>query len=252
MADKVAIFLDVENLSGWLKANGGRILLERSTELGQVAVCRAYGDFSSPTVNTRQTDLNPLGFEFVHAYHPVSGKNSADIQIVVDVMDYVARIPDLKWVVLATGDSDFSPLFRRLRELGKSVIGVGPKSVLSETVQKSCNQFIYTDSLARASNAASTAAKNTAKTASSKSTQPRKAALKLLASALKQLPEGADLSAVKKKMVEMDAAFDHSTLGFKGFKKFLQSAPEVVTLYERNNAWHAKAAITATSTASNP
>ena len=56
-------------------------------------------------------------------------------------MEYLARIPDLEWVVLASGDSDFSPLFRRLRELGKSVVGVGPRSALSEAVKKSCNRF---------------------------------------------------------------------------------------------------------------
>ncbi|TVQ15457.1 MAG: NYN domain-containing protein, partial [Leptolyngbya sp. DLM2.Bin27] len=123
MTDKVAIFLDVENLSGWLKSDGGETLLERANELGRVVVRRAYGDFSISAVIARQTELNLLGFEFVHVYHPAKGKNSADIQIVVDVMEYLARIPDLEWIVLATGDSDFSPLFRRLREMGKSVVG---------------------------------------------------------------------------------------------------------------------------------
>ena len=84
MTEKVAIFLDVENLSGWLKADGGEILLERANELGRVVVRRAYGDFSIKGVSIRQPELNLLGFEFVHVYHPVKGKNSADIQIVVE------------------------------------------------------------------------------------------------------------------------------------------------------------------------
>ena len=183
MADKVAIFLDVENLSGWLKAEGGEILLERSTELGQVAVRRAYGDFSIQSVSVRQTELNLLGFEFVHVYHPVKGKNSADIQIVVDVMEYVARIPDLKWFVLATGDSDFSPLFRRLRELGKAVVGVGPRSALSEAVKKSCNRFIYIDNSPQSDSAASL-----------KTAQLREDALELLEQVLAKLSEGVNLS----------------------------------------------------------
>ncbi len=65
MTDKVAVFLDVENLSGWLKAEGGEILLDRSTELGRVAVRRAYGDFSVQSVSVRQAELNLLGFESV-------------------------------------------------------------------------------------------------------------------------------------------------------------------------------------------
>jgi NYN domain/OST-HTH/LOTUS domain len=231
MTDKVAVFLDVENLSGWLKAEGGEILLDRSTELGRVAVRRAYGDFSNQSVSVRQTDLNLLGFEFVHVYHPVKGKNSADIQIVVDVMEYIARIPDLKWFVLATGDSDFSPLFRRLRELGKSVVGVGPRSALSEAVKKSCNRFIYIDSLPNSDDAASL-----------KAAQLREDALELLERVLKKLPEGANLSILKNKMLEIDSAFDESNLGFNGFKKFLQNAPEIVTLHQVKSGWHAKAA----------
>lgn len=230
MAEKVAIFLDVENLSGWLKADGGEALLERANELGRVVVRRAYGDFSIASVSVRQPELNLLGFEFVHVYHPVKGKNSADIQIVVDVMEYLARIPDLEWVVLATGDSDFSPLFRRLRELGKSVVGVGPRSALSEAVKKSCNRFIYIDE--KLTNGVS---------ASLKTNQLREDALDLLEHTLEKFPDGASLSALKNKMLEIDSAFDEHNLGFSGFMKFLQSAPEVVKLYQTKGIWHAKA-----------
>lgn len=231
MADKVAIFLDVENLSGWLKADGGEALLERANELGRVVVRRAYGDFSIQSVSVRQPELNLLGFEFVHVYHPVKGKNSADIQIVVDVMEYLARIPDLEWVVLATGDADFSPLFRRLRELGKSVVGVGPRSALSEAVKKSCNRFIYIDEESTSDSAS----------ASLKTTQLREDALDLLERVLDKFPDGVSLSTLKNEMLELDSAFDEQNLGFAGFMKFLQSAPEIVTVYQTKQAWHAKA-----------
>ncbi|MDX2240679.1 MAG: NYN domain-containing protein [Leptolyngbyaceae cyanobacterium bins.302] len=230
MADKVAIFLDVENLSGWLKADGGETLLERANELGRVVVRRAYGDFSIQSVSVRQPELNLLGFEFVHVYHPVKGKNSADIQIVVDVMEYLARIPDLEWVVLATGDSDFSPLFRRLRELGKSVVGVGPRSALSEAVKKSCNRFIYIDEESTSDSSSG----------SLKTTQLREDALDLLERVLDKFPDGAGLSTLKSEMLELDSAFDEQNLGFSGFMKFLQSAPEMVTVYQVKQAWHAK------------
>ena len=230
MADKVAIFLDVENLSGWLKADGGETLLERANELGRVVVRRAYGDFSIQSVSIRQPELNLLGFEFVHVYHPVKGKNSADIQIVVDVMEYLSRIPDLEWVVLATGDSDFSPLFRRLRELGKSVVGVGPRSALSEAVKKSCNRFIYIDEESTDEN----------QSGSLKTTQLREDALDLLEHVLGKFPDGASLSALKNKMLEIDSAFDEQNLGFSGFMKFLESAPEMVIVYQTKQVWHAK------------
>jgi len=232
MAEKVAIFLDVENLSGWLKADGGETLLKRANELGRVVVRRAYGDFSIQAVSVRQPELNLLGFEFVHVYHPVKGKNSADIQIVVDVMEYLARIPDLEWFVLATGDADFSPLFRRLRELGKSVVGVGPRSALSEAVKKSCNRFIYIDKKSK-SDSESTALKTA---------QMREDALELLERVLEKFPDGVNnLSILKNEMLEIDSAFDEQSLGFNRFIKFLQSAPEIVTLYQVKKVWHAKA-----------
>lgn len=231
MTEKVAIFLDIENLSGWLKADGGEDLLERANELGRVVVRRAYGDFSIASVSVRQPELNLLGFEFVHVYHPVKGKNSADIQIVVDVMEYLARIPDLEWVVLATGDSDFSPLFRRLRELGKSVVGVGPRSALSEAVKKSCNRFIYIDEESTTNGVS----------ASLKTTQLREDALDLLERVLGKFPDGVSLSTLKNEMLEIDSAFDEHNLGFGGFMKFLQSAPEIVKLYQVKRIWHAKA-----------
>jgi uncharacterized protein (TIGR00288 family) len=231
MAEKVAIFLDVENLSNWLKADGGEALLERANELGRVVVRRAYGDFSIASVSVRQPELNLLGFEFVHVYHPVKGKNSADIQIVVDVMEYLARIPDLEWVVLATGDSDFSPLFRRLRELGKSVVGVGPRSALSEAVKKSCNRFIYIDEESTTNGVS----------ASLKTTQLREDALDLLERVLGKFPDGVSLSTLKNEMLEIDSAFDEHNLGFGGFMKFLQSAPEIVKLYQVKQTWYAKA-----------
>jgi uncharacterized protein (TIGR00288 family) len=230
MTDKVAIFLDVENLSGWLKADGGEVLLERANELGRVVVRRAYGDFNVPSVSTRQAELNLLGFEFVHVYHPAKGKNSADIQIVVDVMEYLARIPDLEWVVLATGDSDFSPLFRRLRELGKSVVGVGPRSALSEAVKKSCNRFIYIDEKIKSDNAET----------SLKIDQLREDALDLLERVLSRFTEGVNLSVLKNAMLELDSAFDEQNIGFSGFLKFLKSAPEIVTLYQVKKTWYAK------------
>jgi uncharacterized protein (TIGR00288 family) len=230
MAEKVAIFLDVENLSGWLKVDGGEALLERANELGRVVVRRAYGDFSIASVSVRQSELNLLGFEFVHVYHPVKGKNSADIQIIVDVMEYLARIPDLEWVVLATGDSDFSPLFRRLRELGKSVVGVGPRSALSEAVKKSCNRFIYIDKEPTDNEASP----------SLKTSQLHEDALDLLERVLDKFPDGVSLSTLKSEMLEIDSAFDEHNLGFGGFMKFLRSASEIVKLYQIGQVWHAK------------
>lgn len=236
--EKVAIFLDVENLSGWLKADGGKALLERANKLGRVVVRRAYGDFSIPSVNARQQELNLLGFEYVHVCHPVKGKNSADIQIVVDVMEYLGRIPDLKWIILATGDSDFSPLFRRLRELGKSVIGVGPHSALSEAVKNTCDEFIRTDTNTKSANDSQ---KKSSDENKSNQNQSHREALDLLRSVIIKFPDGISPGSLKQELCRANSKFNEKNLGFNQFIKFLQSASEVVDLSKKNKDWCIKA-----------
>lgn len=142
---KVALFIDAENLTKWIKDSGPEDLLSDLSVTGQVITRRAYGVWSQQGLISLQAPLNQLGFELIHCFHPVSGKNSTDIQMTVDVMEHALRLTDVEWFVLATGDSDFSPLFRRLREMGKEVIGVGPRSPLSESVKTSCSRYLYTD-----------------------------------------------------------------------------------------------------------
>lgn len=219
MPNKVAIFLDVESLSGWLKSDGGKNLLHHAQTLGDIQLRRAYGDFSQAAVNSRQSALIELGFEFIHVHHPVKGKNAADIQIAVDVMDTANRCPDLNWFVLATGDSDFSPLFRRLKALNKSVVGIGNESVLSCVVQNCCDRFIYTNSNALATN------------------DPYLQAIAILTQAIAQLETPTDLPHLKAEMLKLDPTFDHSRLGFSQFLKFLKSAPTVVKLEQTKNNW---------------
>lgn len=142
---KIALFIDAENLTKWIKDAGPEDLLSDLGISGQIITRRAYGVWSQPNLIALQSSLNQLGFELIHSFHPVKGKNSTDIQMTVDIMEHALRLQDVEWFVLATGDSDFSPLFRKLREMGKEVIGVGPKSPLSESVKTSCSRYIYTD-----------------------------------------------------------------------------------------------------------
>ena len=119
----IAIFIDAENLTNWIKHDGVQSLMDELLPLGQIVVRKAYGKWSSPQLIPMQSTLNENGFELVHTFHPVSGKNSTDIKMTVDTME-VALDSQVQWIVLATGDSDFSPLFRKLREQGKVVFFV--------------------------------------------------------------------------------------------------------------------------------
>lgn len=207
---KIAIFVDVENLTQWIKDDGPDKLLSDLSSSGQIIVRRAYGKWTNSSLTSFQSNLNRLGFELIHNFHPVSGKNSTDIQLTIDAMEYAMRLNDVKWFVLATGDSDFSPLFRRLREMGKDVIGVGPRSPLSECVKTSCSKYIYTD-----------IAQETIKKSALDD------AIELAEKALKTFDGPAALGALKSVMTNIDSAFDEKALGFKSFSDFLKAVDSI-------------------------
>ena len=217
---KIAIFIDVENLTQWVKEDGPEKLLSELSPTGQTIVRRAYGNWTNQNLFNFQGNLNRSGFELIHNYHPISGKNSSDIQLTIDVMEYALRLNDVEWFVLATGDSDFSPLFRRLREIGKEVIGVGPRSALSESVKTSCSRYIYTD-----------ITQETIKLALAD-------AIDLVEKALKTFEEPAPYSSLKSVMINIDSAFDEKALGFKSFSEFLKSIDSIELVHSDDaNAW---------------
>ena len=213
MSSQIAIFIDAENLTSWIKNGGVESLMEELLPLGQIVVRKAYGKWSTTQLAPLQSVLNDNGFELVHTFHPVSGKNSTDIKMTVDTME-VAIESRAQWIVLATGDSDFSPLFRKLREQGKDVIGVGPKSPLSECVKNSCSRYIYTDNAEGQSD--ETERNNML-------VSEKIDFIEILRSVLQGEDGPIHLSVLMQKMLERDNAFSVKRLGFKTFKEFVSS-----------------------------
>ena len=223
---RVAVFVDAENLAQWVKQGGLETLLEDLSSIGAVVVRKAYARWTTPNMEVHQATLNRHGFELIHTFHPASGKNSADIQITVDVMEYAWR-DNLACIALATGDSDFSPLFRRLREMGKQVVGIGPRSALSESVKSSCSRFIYTQT---------EAASPTQDEASRASAFDD--AADVLEAALKTFDGPANCSSLKNRMLNIDSAFDEKNLGFKSFTAFVK-AIDGIGLVQDDKTWSA-------------
>lgn len=212
-AKKIAIFVDVENLTHWVKTNGPERLISEMSVTGQSIVRRAYGNWANPNLQQLQIGLTQQGFELIHNYHPVSGKNSSDIQLTIDVMEHALRIHEVEWIVLATGDSDFSPLFRKLREMGKEVVGVGPRSSLSESVKTSCSKYIYTESVLM----------NNAEVLHSALDD----AVDLVEKAFSAFDSPVSCSALKVAMINIDSAFDEKSLGYKSFTDFLKNIDSI-------------------------
>lgn len=217
MANHIAIFIDAENLTSWVKNGGVESLMEELRSLGQIVVRKAYGKWSSTQLAPLQAPLNENGFELIHTFHPVSGKNSTDIKMTVDTME-VAMDSQVHWIVLATGDSDFSPLFRKLREQGKDVIGVGPKSPLSECVKNSCSRYVYTDAIEEPLNDSDSDERK------NQLVSEKIDSMEMLRKVLQDEDSPVLLSALKPKILEIDNAFNERRLGFKTFKEFVASS----------------------------
>src|SRR6202167_6589413 len=123
-------------------------VLERVLLKGSIVVKKAYCDWDR--YKDFKADMHQASFELIEIPHVrQSGKNSADIRMVVDALDLCYTKGHVDTFVIISGDSDFSPLVSKLRENAKTVIGVGVKNSTSDLFINNCDEFIYYDDLVR-------------------------------------------------------------------------------------------------------
>ena len=154
----LAVFCDFENVA--LGVRDARyeafdigMVLERILDKGKVVVKKAYADWDRYKAAKRP--MHEAAFELIEIPHvSYSGKNSADIRMVVDALDLCYTKTHIDGFVIVSGDSDFSPLVSKLRENNKLVIGVGVKNSSSDLLIDNCDEFIYYDDIVRARRAA--------------------------------------------------------------------------------------------------
>jgi len=158
MSDKpvtrnMAVFCDFENVALGVRdakyaAFDIQKVLERLLLKGNIVVKKAYCDWQR--YKEFKAPMHEAAFELIEIPHVrQSGKNSADIRMVVDALDLCYTKSHLDTFVIISGDSDFSPLVSKLRENNKIVIGVGVKQATSDLLMANCDEFIYYDDLVR-------------------------------------------------------------------------------------------------------
>jgi uncharacterized protein (TIGR00288 family) len=233
----MAVFLDLENIA--LGAHNAdfpafdiRKVLERLLLKGQIVVKKAYCDFER--YKTFKRGLHEAAFELIEIPHVrQSGKNSADIRMVVDALDLCYTKSHVDTFVIISGDSDFSPLVSKLRENDKTVIGVGVKKSTSDLFINNCDDFIYYDDLVRVEpekkRLSVTATAPAAK--SGKDQRPSiDGALDLLRKTLEALraERGEDYpirgSLMKQAMKRQNPGFNERAHGFRAFNELLLEA----------------------------
>ncbi len=149
----MAVFCDFENVAlgaqdaKYDKFDIGKVL-ERLLVKGNIVVRKAYCDWGR--YGSFKRSMHEANFELIDIPHVrQSGKNSADIRMVVDALDLCYTKSHVDTFVIVSGDSDFSPLVSKLRENAKIVIGVGVKNSTSDLFLKNCDEFIFYDDLVR-------------------------------------------------------------------------------------------------------
>ncbi|TLS67812.1 NYN domain-containing protein [Mariprofundus erugo] len=149
----MALFCDFENVAlgvrdAKLAAFDIQRVLERLLLKGNIVVKKAYCDWAR--YKDFKAPMHEAAFELIEIPHVrQSGKNSADIRMVVDALDLCYTKAHVDTFVIISGDSDFSPLVSKLRENNKLVIGVGVKQSTADLLTSNCDEFIYYDDLVR-------------------------------------------------------------------------------------------------------
>ena len=217
----LAVLVDIENMARPGARNRGEfdihLVMNRLAEKGRVVVKRAYADWSRYR-DARQELMN-AGLELIEMPSAREGaKNRADIKMAVDAMEIAYSRQHVDNFVIVSGDSDFTPLVGKLRELNKRVIGVGrDASSASPLLIANCDEFFFYDSLA-----------SKALPHQHTSGGVRPDALSLLRETLmarqREGDEHPQASAVKDSMRRRDPAFDEGEIGFSTFSKFLEDA----------------------------
>jgi uncharacterized protein (TIGR00288 family) len=243
----MALFCDFENIAlgvrdaKYAKFDIARVL-ERLLLKGSIVVKKAYCDWER--YKEFKAQMHEASFELIEIPHVrMSGKNSADIRLVVDALDLCYTKSHVDTFVIISGDSDFSPLVSKLRENNKTVIGVGVKSSTSDLLIANCDEFIYYDDLVRQEEKKKqqrTKRRPAAKLPSeAKAAQPkaeatdedrRQQAFDLVLDTIEALAEERDQdekiwgSMVKQTLKRRNPGFNESYFGFRTFSDLLEEA----------------------------
>ncbi len=223
-AHNIAVYIDLENVAigvrqARFKTLDIGLVLKRLVDKGNIVVRKAYADWGKFVDYKRP--LHEAGVELTDLPgSKISGKNSADIKMVVDALELSYTKPHIDVFALISGDSDFSPLVSKLRENNKHTIGVGVKSSTSPLLIDSCDEFIFYDDLVRQP-------RTERKGRISRLPKKTREAFSLLLEAVEALQrENRQLhsSLVKETMQRKQPQFSEEYHGYRSFSRLLEDA----------------------------
>lgn len=229
----VALFIDAENLIRPLEQRLERFLLEpilrRSREYGSLIFSRAYADWGYFPCKEYIRDFSKAGVEMSQLHSDFKGKNTADVQLAVDVMEHCTGRHSADSIVVVSGDRDFVPLVQSLRRMGKEVICICVDDASNQTLEQICDVYIAYETLSGTARPPVEPVTSEAAPTEEKveAPDPMKQALTTLVDAVvaikrRSQPQGG--GNVNSVMRQLQPSFDFLALGFDSFKEFCEEA----------------------------
>jgi uncharacterized LabA/DUF88 family protein len=232
---RLGVFIDFENIAlgvrdAQYKKFDINLVLQRLIEKGRIVFKKAYADWTRYAEYKRE--FHEAAIELIDIpQRAYSGKNSADIRMVVDAMDLASSKTHITTFVVCSGDSDFSPLVSKLKENDKSVIGVGVKNSTSDLLISNCDEFIFYEDLVRETRALPSIENLPEK---------KRELFRLMLDSLQALVrENYDViwgSMVKQTMQRKQPYFNESYYGYKSFSELLEDAQRLGLLSMKKDA----------------
>jgi uncharacterized LabA/DUF88 family protein len=232
---RLGVFIDFENIAlgvrdAQYKKFDINLVLQRLIEKGRIVFKKAYADWTRYSEYKRE--FHESAIELIDIpQRAYSGKNSADIRMVVDAMDLASSKTHITTFVICSGDSDFSPLVSKLKENDKSVIGVGVKNSTSDLLISNCDEFIFYEDLVRETRALPSIENLPEK---------KRELFRLMLDSLQALVrENYDViwgSMIKQTMQRKQPYFNESYYGYRSFSELLEDAQRLGLLSMKKDA----------------
>ena len=226
MTSQLAVFIDFENIALWAEREFFDFeltpLMEYLQSRGPAVVKRAYGDWSR--FSRYRDELMNHSIDLIQIFSVRAGKNRTDIRMAIDAMEVAMQRPQIDTFVIVSGDSDFGPLVAKLREYGRYTLGIGPRSVTHHLLVKSCDEFVYLE----------TVMGETIITGDHTSVE-LDTARSLLRKALQVHGQRGDIpvlaTRLKQTMLLLDPAFNEANFGYSQFKAWLEDSRDQIKLF---------------------
>ena len=229
MNEQLAVFIDFENVARWAEEAFLDFeltpLIEYLQSRGSLVTKRAYGDWGR--FSHYRDELMDNAIDLIQMYSIRAGKNRADIRMTVDALEIAMGRPHIQTFVIVSGDSDFGALISKLREYGKYTLGIGPRNITHRLLIKSCDEFIYLETLLGASG-----------DVTEQTGTDQVAARTLLMKAIQAHDQRGEVpilaAKVKQTMLSMDSTFNEANFGYSQFRTWLEENTDLIKLFVKD------------------